>query len=138
AAPGLRRRADAGIAVGVVSSLPEPVARWALRRVGLTALTLLRHGDEPAELRLPSRAGFRAACESLGVPPAETVFVGDLFWSDVRAAARAGLPAVLWDRYDRFSGVEARRLTGLAALSDLRPEVESVPPDVPGPESPGT
>jgi putative hydrolase of the HAD superfamily len=119
--PTLRRLGSDSIPVGIATELPEAAARWALRRTGLSAVALVAHGDDPPEDRLPTRTGFRAACEKLGVSPSETIFVGDLFWSDVRAAARAGLTAILLDRYDRFSGVEARRIASLHELPALRP-----------------
>ncbi|HTT26643.1 MAG TPA: HAD family hydrolase [Thermoplasmata archaeon] len=121
ALPAVRRCAAEGVAVGVVSELPKEAARRALQRTGLGELRLVALGDDPAEARLPSKAGFRAACQALGFPAAQTVFVGDLFWSDVRAAARAGLTSVLLDRFDRFGGVEARRIETLPEVVDVHP-----------------
>ncbi len=144
-APGLARLTASARPVGVVTELPEAAARWALKRVGLASLPLVRHAEDPVEARLPARAGFRAACAAIGSPASETLFVGDLFWSDVRAAARAGLTSFLLDRYDRFGGVEARRIPTLAGLADLTltppaPEApegadEPAGPGEPGPEA---
>ncbi len=138
ALPALRRCAAEGIAVGVVTELPKEAARRALNRAGLHEVRLIAQGDDPADARLPSKAGFRAACQLLGFPASQTVFVGDLFWSDVRAASRAGLTGVLLDRFDRFGGVEARRIATLPEVVDIRPGTGTPEPAVddagPGPD----
>ena len=59
---------------------------------------------------------FRSAAEALGAPAERVGYVGDLFWSDVRAAARAGLAAVLLDRRDAWPKVHSGRLTTLDEL----------------------
>jgi FMN phosphatase YigB (HAD superfamily) len=64
----------------------------------------------------PAAAAFEHACAQLDSIPAESVFVGDLFWSDVRAASRAGLRAILLDRNDWWSRVEAARIRSLTEL----------------------
>lgn len=64
----------------------------------------------------PAAGAFLSACSSLEVAPGETAFVGDLFWSDVRAAGRAGLRAVLLDRNDWWARVESARIRTLAEL----------------------
>ena len=103
----LRALSDKGVKVGVVSELAGDTARLALRRSGLPESLLVLAGDEPGP-RPPSVAGFRAAAGRLSLKPRELLYVGDLFWSDVRAAARADLTAVLMDR-----GVVGARLQGL-------------------------
>jgi FMN phosphatase YigB (HAD superfamily) len=135
--PTLRRCDAEGIAVGVVTELPKEPAIRALARSGLGSVRLVAHGDDPVETRIPSKGGFRAACKVLGSPASQTVFVGDLFWSDVRAAARAGLTSVLLDRYDRFGGVEALRIATLPEIVAVLPGTGTPAPAsdeiVPGP-----
>ncbi|MGD0249471.1 MAG: HAD family hydrolase [Thermoplasmata archaeon] len=109
-----RLRANS-IRVGVVTPLPVDSARWLLHRGGYPESLLLASGDPPGP-PVPDRAAFRSAAEKLGVPVARTAFVGDLFWSDVRAAARADLAALLLDRYDAWPKVAAGRLTSLDAF----------------------
>ncbi len=46
----------------------------------------------------PDPAIFHAACEQLGVPPADALYVGDDLLLDVQAAQRAGLRAVWLNR----------------------------------------
>lgn len=47
-------------------------------------------------LAKPEAALFHRACERLGIPPAETLMVGDSRRDDVRGARAAGLMAVHW------------------------------------------
>ncbi len=111
----LERLRAGGVRYGVVTPLPAESARWLLHRGGFPETLLLGSGDPPGPA-LPDRAAFRAAVERLGSPLERTAFVGDLFWSDVRAAARADLAAVLLDRYDAWPKVQAGRMTTLDAL----------------------
>ncbi len=113
--PALDRLTAAGVRSGVATPLPGEAARWLLRRTGLPEALLLVAGDPPGPV-VPDRAAFRAGCERLGSAPARTAYVGDLFWSDVRAAHRAGLRAVLLDRRDAWPKVQAGRFTTLDAL----------------------
>lgn len=104
-----------GVKVGILTHLPRDAAVWLLRRVGFAESLLLGTGDGPAP-GIPDAAAFRAAAEQLGATPPSTVFVGDLLWSDVRAAHRAGLVAILLDRHDAWPNVQADRTASLAAL----------------------
>ncbi len=114
-APALARLAGQGVRVGIVTPLPAESARWLLHRTGLDGDILLGTGD-PDGPTVPDRAAFRSAAERLGAPPERVAFVGDLFWSDVRAAARAGLAAVLLDRHEGWPKVQAGRMITLDAL----------------------
>jgi FMN phosphatase YigB (HAD superfamily) len=118
AAPFLDRMARDGIAVGVTTVLPMDAAQHVLRRAGLGSVRLVATGDGPAP-GLPALAALRAAVQGLGHRPRETVFIGDLFWSDVRAAARAGLVAVLIDRHGWSPRVQARHIASLAEVPGL-------------------
>jgi FMN phosphatase YigB (HAD superfamily) len=109
-----RLRAGA-IRVGVVTPLPSESARWLLHRAGFSESLLLGTGDPPGPV-VPDRGAFRAAVDRLGAPTERTAFVGDLFWSDVRAAGRADLAALLLDRYEIWPKVQAGRLTTLDAF----------------------
>ncbi len=115
AAPALERLRARGTAVGVLTSLPGETARWLLHRTGLAEELLLGTGDGPAPA-VPARAAFRGAAERLGAPPDRTAFVGDLYWSDVRAAQRAGLVGILVDRAGLWPAVRAGRIEGLDGL----------------------
>ncbi len=115
AAPLLDRLRGHGIRTGVVTPLPAESAQWLLKRCGLSVGLLLGAGDGPAPV-VPDRKAFRAAVEALGATPATTVFVGDLFWSDVRAAARSGLSSILLDRNDAWPKVQTGRIVALSGF----------------------
>lgn len=52
-------------------------------------------------LAKPDSAIFHAACDALGVAPAEAVYVGDDLALDVEGAQKAGMRAVWMNRFDR-------------------------------------
>ena len=111
----LERLRSKEVRAGVATPLPAESARWLLRRAGLAESLLLVAGDTGGPA-LPDRSAFRAVAVRLGVPVARLAFVGDLFWRDGRAAARAGLKAVLLDRHDVWPKVLSGRMTTLDAL----------------------
>ena len=125
-APALERLRAKEVKVGIVTLLPAESARWLLHRTGVPETLLLGTGDPPGPI-LPERAAFRAAADRLGAGPENVAYVGDLFWSDVRAAGRAGLPAVLVDRYDVWPKVQVGRMSTLEGLESTLASGGSVP-----------
>lgn len=113
--PALERLKAKEVRWGIVTSLPADSARWLLHRTGLPESLLVRPGDSPGPT-LPDPAAFRVAVEGLHAVPEEVAFVGDLFWSDVRAAGRVGLASVLLDRYDVWPKVQVGRMASLDGL----------------------
>jgi len=103
------------VRMGTVTPLPAESARWLLHRCGLPETLLLASGDGPGPV-VPDRAGFRNAAKAIGTSVDRVAYVGDLFWSDVRAAARAGMPSVLLDRREAWPKVQTGRLTNLDDL----------------------
>lgn len=130
---GLR---SAGVTVGILTHLPLESARWLLHRVGLPEELLLSAGDPPGP-SVPDPAAFRAAAARLGSTASRTVFVGDLLWSDVHAAQRAGLLALLLDRHGAWPNVQTDRTPELGSLeATLRAGPRAAAPpsaDAPGP-----
>jgi HAD superfamily hydrolase (TIGR01549 family) len=126
-APTLARLAARGVRCGTVTPLPETSAQWILKRVLLPESLLVGSGD-PGAPSVPDRAAFRAAVERLGSVPAKTAYVGDLFWSDVRAAHRAGLVAFLIDRSDAFPNVTVGRMRSLRDLESTLGRGPGPPP----------
>lgn len=135
ASPALDRLRKQGIRCGIVTPLPSESAVWLLRRVGLPGDLLLRAGDPDGPV-VPDREAFRQAVHHLGSPPGRTAYVGDLFWSDVRAAHRAGLSAFLLDRHDTWPRVTAGRMRSLGEL-EATVERGSMPPPAEGTGGPG-
>ena len=84
---------------------------------------------------MPAAAAFGATVERLSLPPDRVAFVGDLFWSDARAAHRAGLRGVLLDRQGAWPSVQGTRLIN---LDTLEAALEAPPPeDAPEEPAPG-
>lgn len=119
----------AGIRMGVLLGTPFPRARELLGQLRLTDILTEVFGDGAQEPQAPAAAAFRAACDRLGAAPSETAFVGDLFWSDSRAASRAGLRGILVDRNDWWARLESVKVRSLAEVPDLvsAPESSAVP-----------
>jgi HAD superfamily hydrolase (TIGR01549 family) len=141
-AAALARLRAKEVRVGIATLLPAESARWLLHRTGIPEALLLVTGDPPGPI-LPDRAAFRAAVERLGASVENVAYVGDLFWSDVRAAARAGLAAVLVDRFEVWSKVQVGRMSTLDGLEATLasgggpPEEERAVGPAPGAVGPG-
>ncbi len=119
--PALALLRAAAVKVAALSYLPGESARWLLHRIGFPTDALLGTAEGPGPV-LPAEAAFRSAAERLGVPADRTVYVGSMYWSDARAAQRAGLRAVLLDRAMAWPNVTGGRVTTLA---DLGPALEA-------------
>lgn len=117
AVPTLARLEASSVKVGVLTHLAAEPAAWILRRAGIPERYLLGTGGAEGPM-LPDAGAFRGACERLGVAAGRTVFVGDLLWSDVHAAHRAGLLPILLDRHDAWPDVQADRTPSLGALEE--------------------
>ncbi len=135
AAATLAALARDGAKVGVLTYLPSETARWLLKRAGIDESLLLGTGDSSGPV-VPDGAAFRAAVQKLDVPASRTVFVGDLLWSDVRAANRAGLLPILLDRHDAWPNVQADRAASLSAVGPLLRSGASSPPAASAPSPP--
>ncbi|MHB1434786.1 MAG: HAD family hydrolase [Thermoplasmata archaeon] len=116
--PRLEAWTRAGQRVGIVTPLPSETARRILRRAELDDRMLLLTADEAATAYLPAPAAFRSAADRLGTPRRKTAYVGDLFWSDVHAAARAGLRSILLDRREMWPHVADGRILSLDHLEE--------------------
>jgi len=129
--PALERLKRLDVRVGVATPLALESARWLVHRVGLPESIVIATGDAPGPA-VPDRAAFVTAAERLGAPRTRTAFVGDLFWSDVRAAHRAGLAALLLDRHDAWPRVLSGRMSTLESLEATLaagPAPAAEPPD---------
>ena len=75
-------------------------------------------GVRPRVIGKPAAAIFRTACRALGLPPAACIMVGDDLRSDVLAAQRAGLRAVLVRTGKGASFADDPRAAQAAAILD--------------------
>ncbi|MGW6456465.1 HAD family hydrolase [Streptomyces sp. NPDC055078] len=78
----------------------------------------------------PAAEAFHTACEAMGLPPEEVVYVGDEPDIDARGAAEAGLTGVWLDRAGTGGRPELIRITALDQLPGLlRGETRQLPGD---------
>ncbi|MHB8351242.1 MAG: HAD family hydrolase [Thermoplasmata archaeon] len=123
----LKRR---GTRIGAIGRIPGPSGPEALLRAGIRSSVDVVVGSEAEDPSMPAREAFRAAAKALGVRPGALPFVGTLFWSEVRAAHRAGLEAFLLDREELGPKTESGRLLRLTELLTLptTPPADPAPP----------
>lgn len=140
ARPCLEWMRSQGVRMGVLVGPTSTRATELLGRMRLSELLPVVVGEGADDSHPPAPGAYKAACGRLEVTPSETAFVGDLFWSDVRAAGRAGLRGILVDRNDWWSRVESHRVRTLADLPDAwqRASGDAGEPHIPteGPSGP--
>jgi putative hydrolase of the HAD superfamily len=117
----LQRLKSSGLIVGVISNFDHRLYRI-LDGLGLgqsfDSITI----SSEAGYAKPAREVFDAAVRRHGMSPAETAHVGDSEEHDFRAAARAGMAAILIDRRapaPRKSQDRAQRVNSLASVHEV-------------------
>ncbi|MGW0764029.1 HAD family hydrolase [Streptomyces sp. NPDC002676] len=118
AVPCLRNLRDAGHPLALVSNFDQWL-RNILDNTGLSGLFDTIVISSEVGLGKPEPEIFVLACERLGRPPEECVFVGDSIAVDVQGALGAGLHPVLLDRYTRFPDFAGPRITTLHGFATL-------------------
>jgi phosphoglycolate phosphatase len=93
AAESLRTLHDAGLGTAVVTNKQHRFAEALLRRLGLADWVDVVVGGDTCARNKPDPQPLLFACESLQVPPSESLMVGDSV-NDVQAARAAGIPIV--------------------------------------------
>jgi len=104
--------------LGVVTNDTEAPARSHLAQVGIGRFFAFVAGYDSGFGQKPEPGQLLAFCETVGVPPDETLMVGDSL-HDLVAAQRAGMPAVAV-------------LTGVAVEAELSGHAEVVLPSIAG------
>lgn len=105
-----------GIKLGVCSNKAVAFTRSLVGTLGLGELMGVVTGPEDAGGKpKPDPTMLLAACEKLGVTPAETVYVGDMS-IDVRAGQAAGIP--VWLVHVGQAGTDDPRTLGPAKVLD--------------------
>jgi len=100
--PTLRGLADRGFTLGVVSNFDTRLFNL-LRGFGLDDLFAAVVVSSRMGVAKPDPEIFLHASQSLGLPPAEILHVGDSPSEDVVGAVGAGMQAILLDRFNRFA-----------------------------------
>jgi phosphoglycolate phosphatase len=117
AAELLRTLHDAGLRAAVVTNKQHRFAVALLKRLGLAGWVDVVIGGDTCARRKPDPQPLLFACESLKVPPAESLMVGDSV-NDVQAARAAGIPVVCVS-YGYNEGRDPRTLDSDALLDSL-------------------
>jgi putative hydrolase of the HAD superfamily len=125
--PCLEALRSRGLRMAVLVGPTGSRAHELLGQLRLTEFLPQVFGEGAEGPHAPAAAAFEAACVKLETAPEETTFVGDLFWSDVRAAGRAGLRGILLDRHDWWGRVESARITSLSELPEKLATLEESP-----------
>jgi putative hydrolase of the HAD superfamily len=101
AAAGLASLRDAGFIVGCVSNADGTVDRL-LAGAGLARHLAFIVDSGAVGIEKPDPRIFAIALEKAGVPPADALYVGDVYPVDVVGARRAGIEPVLLDPLGRY------------------------------------
>jgi phosphoglycolate phosphatase len=117
AAEGLRRVHEAGLRTAIVTNKQQRFAASLAKRLGLSGWVDTIVGGDSCTRRKPDPMPLLFACESLGVPPAHALMVGDSI-NDVKAARAAGIP-VICVPYGYNEGEDPRALPCDAIVESL-------------------
>jgi HAD superfamily hydrolase (TIGR01509 family) len=115
AAEAVARLAAAGMRLAVVSNAEGRVAE------DLAIVGFARHFETIVDshkvgVAKPDPRIFAIALERLGASPEESLYVGDLYHVDVVGARKAGMHAVLFDRFGFQTDVDCPRIERLDQL----------------------
>jgi phosphoglycolate phosphatase len=117
AAESLRTLHDANLRIAVVTNKQHRFAAALLGRLGLSPWVDVVVGGDTCARRKPDPQPLVFACESLHLPPSESLMVGDSV-NDVQAARAAGIPIVCVT-YGYNEGRDPRTLDCDALLDTL-------------------
>jgi|HubBroStandDraft_3_1064219.scaffolds.fasta_scaffold161860_2 putative hydrolase of the HAD superfamily len=106
-----------GVSMGVVSnSRSERACRDHLVRLGIERFLPVVVSSGSEGVRKPHPEIFRRAVARIGVPPIETLYVGDLPNTDARGAMTAGLHGIWLNRYGWGFGNDPPEITSLSEV----------------------
>lgn len=97
----LEELAKEGFRLGVISNADGRV-EGVLEKVGLRSLVEFVVDSEVVGVEKPDPRIFHFGAERMGLPPADCLYVGDLYPVDVVGARRAGMSALLLDPSGRL------------------------------------
>lgn len=98
AAPALQRLKASGMMVGIITNGNHEQQTLKINRIGLEPLLDHVFSSELTGHAKPATEAFLLPCESMGLFPAQAVYVGDNYRVDIEGARNAGLHAIHLDR----------------------------------------
>ncbi len=117
--PVLRSLRDAGYYLAVISNSVGTMEEQ-LSRVGLAPYFRTILDSAVVGVEKPHTEIFQMALNQAAVSPAEAVFVGDTYATDIGGARRAGLQGILIDRFGIYDdGVDCARVRSFDELGAL-------------------
>jgi HAD superfamily hydrolase (TIGR01549 family) len=116
-APMLEKLKGAGYRLGVISNSDGRVAE-ALEAVGLGGIFEVVVDSKLAGVEKPDPRIFHAALTTLGLPPDQALYVGDLYDIDVVGARRAGMDVVLLDPTGQHKDRDVPTAPDVAAVAE--------------------
>ena len=111
----LKKLRDAGYRLGVISNWDRS-ARPILERNGLIGYFDACVISSEVGVSKPSPEIFTIAAERAGVPPANSLYVGDNYYDDIVGASSVGMPGVVINRFGRL-GIE--ELPDVPVIADI-------------------
>src|SRR5215213_7034884 len=111
--PPLERMREAGLRLAIATSSPTEELEPAIDLANIRDLLEKRTSADDADSSKPDPDILHAALDRLGLPPEETVMLGDTPY-DIAAAGRAGLDVIAF----RSGGFSDEDLTGALAIFD--------------------
>lgn len=116
--PFLDSLQEQGYILGVISN-SIGIIEQQLTQVGLRKYMATVIDSHLVKVEKPHPDIFKIALDRVGVPAAQTVFVGDTNATDMGGAHLAGLKGVLIDRVGAYDHTEAPRITALPELASI-------------------
>jgi putative hydrolase of the HAD superfamily len=92
--PALQSLRDGGVPLGVITNGNHRQQTLKISKIGLAPLIDRIFSSESTGHPKPLPEAFLQPCRSLGISPANALYVGDKFRIDVEGARNAGLPAI--------------------------------------------
>jgi putative hydrolase of the HAD superfamily len=103
--------------MGIISNGERSQQKYKLIRTGIDHYFGRLILSEECGMAKPARGIFKVACDSMGVPPSEAIYVGDRREIDAEAARSVGLHGIWLDRFGGSNEEDPRRrISSLSAL----------------------
>ena len=118
ALPCIQTLKSRGAIVGMITNIYADLNRTCAR-LGLTDCLDFWVTSKEAGSEKPHPAIFEMALSKAGVPAADTVHVGDQYYSDVTGARGVGITPVLIDRAGLSNNMDCTVVQGLCEVPDL-------------------